>query len=197
MGRGTKKAIGIELTRQRTPAHQRNRDPHQIRIPIKAHTLEQTRPLDPKPPPQHPPKPHGHEARVPVNQARAAAQEAEIVREVAPPAVRKVLAYRARQEEDDDDGRGDPDGAVQVRVAVQHVEEVGARVQGGGAAAEDLCCVDVEGLGVEGEGPEVVFSVGGAVVCGGGCGAWEEGGGCVARDFGGGGGGGFEVYGDG
>jgi hypothetical protein len=46
-----------------------------------------------------------------------------------------------------------------------------ARVDGGGAAAEDFGCVDVEGLRVEGEGPEVVFSGGGGVGWGG-----EEGG---------------------
>lgn len=37
-----------------------------------------------------------------------------------------------------------------------------ARVNGGSTATEDLVGVDVEGLCVEGEGPEVVFSGWGA-----------------------------------
>ena len=75
-------------------------------------------------------------------------------------AVRQVLVDRAGQEQDHDDGRGDPDGAVEIGVSFEHVEEVLPRVDGGGAAAEDFVRVDVEGLRVEGEGPEVVFSAG-------------------------------------
>jgi hypothetical protein len=68
-----------------------------------------------------------------------------------------------------------------------------ARVQGCAAAAQDFGGVDVEGLGVEGEGPEVVFAAVGA----GGGGRGEEARGCVGLDFGAaaGGGGVVEVCG--
>lgn len=66
----------------------------------------------------------------------------------------EVLADGAGDEEDEDDGGGDPEGAVEVRVAFEGVEEGGARVEGCEAAGEDGGGVDVEELGVEGEGPE-------------------------------------------
>jgi hypothetical protein len=99
--------------------------------------------------------------------------------------LREVLVDRPRQEEDNDDGCRDPHGPVEIGVAFEYVEEVGARVDGRGAAAEHFIGVDVEGLRVEGEGPEVVFArtargrgragegvgldFGGAALGGGGC----------------------------
>ncbi len=85
--------------------------------------------------------------------------------------LRQVLINRAREEQDDDDGRSDPYGAVEVGVAFEHVEEVLARVNGCCAAAQDFVCVDVEGLCVEGEGPQEVL----ASAARGGCWAGEEG----------------------
>ena len=84
---------------------------------------------------------------------------------------REVLIYRASKEQDHDDGCSDPHRAVEIGIPFEHVEEVETWVDGGFAAAEYFGCVDVEGLGVEGEGPEVVFSAGG----GGGSGAGKEG----------------------
>ena len=78
----------------------------------------------------------------------------------------EILADGAGDEEDEADGGGDPEGPVEVRVPVEDVEEVGARVEGSAAAAEDFGGVDVEELGVEGEGPEEAF--GGEAVIGGG-----------------------------
>lgn len=102
----------------------------------------------------------------------------------------EVLVYCAGEEQYDYDGGGDPHGAVQVRVALEHVEEVGARVQRRGAAAQDFGGVDVEGLRVEGERPEVVFAGGG-----GGGGGWEEAGcGGGGLDLCAGGGRGGEVW---
>lgn len=71
----------------------------------------------------------------------------------------QVLADGAGEEEDEDDGGGDPEGPVEVRVAVEDVEEgsVGEGQEGGEAAVQDGGGVDVEELGVEGEGPEVAF----------------------------------------
>lgn len=74
---------------------------------------------------------------------------------------REILIYGSGEEEDDDDGGRDPDGAVEVGIALEHVEEVGARVDGCGAPAENFIGVDVEGLRVEGERPEVVLAGGG------------------------------------
>jgi len=96
---------------------------------------------------------------------------------------REVLADRSREEEDYDDGGRDPEGAVEVGVAFEDVEEVLARVEGCAAAGEDLRGVDVEELLVEADAPEEAF--GGGLLAG----AWgaEEGG--VWLGFGGAGGG--------
>lgn len=65
-------------------------------------------------------------------------------------AVRARLAYSARQEEDYDDGRRDPEGSVEIGVSVEHVEEVGAGVQGRSASPDEVGGVDVEELRVVG-----------------------------------------------
>ena len=71
--------------------------------------------------------------------------------------VGEVLADGAGDEKDEDDGGGDPEGPVEVWVAFEGVEEGRARVEGRGAAVEYGAGVDVEELGVEGEGPQVAF----------------------------------------
>ena len=59
------------------------------------------------------------------------------------------------REKQHENNRGrDPERAVQVGVAIKHVQEVRARVQRGAAAAQDFVGVDVEELRVEAEGPE-------------------------------------------
>ena len=73
------------------------------------------------------------------------------------PQPRKVLADRARHEQNHHHSRRDPERPVQVRVAVQHVEKVGAREQRSPASLEDFSRVDVEELAVEGERPEKVL----------------------------------------
>lgn len=67
----------------------------------------------------------------------------------------EVLAYSPAQEQDEDHRRGDPDGPVQVRVPLEHVEEVGAREQRGPAPLQDGRGVDVEELRVEVYRPQV------------------------------------------
>ena len=69
----------------------------------------------------------------------------------------KILADRARQKEDDNDGGRDPERPVEVRVALEDVEEVLARVEGCAAASEDLVGIDIEELVVEGYAPEKTF----------------------------------------
>ena len=73
----------------------------------------------------------------------------------------EVLADCPCEEEDEDDGCSDPEGAVEIRVAVQDVQKGAAGEEGGEAAVEDGSGVDVEELGVEGEGPKEAFGGGG------------------------------------
>lgn len=71
---------------------------------------------------------------------------------------REVLAYGAPQEQDEDDGGGDPERPVQVRVPLEHVEEVCAREQRRPAPLQDGRRVDVEELRVEVQRPEVALA---------------------------------------
>lgn len=66
----------------------------------------------------------------------------------------EILTDGSRQEKYHDHRCRDPERTVEVRVSLQHIEEIGAREDGGVASAEDLIGVDVEELRVEGEGPE-------------------------------------------
>ena len=72
--------------------------------------------------------------------------------------LRQVLVNRAGQKQNHYHGCRDPHEAVQIRVPFEHVEEVGARIDGRGAAAQHLSGVDIEGLRVEGERPQQVFA---------------------------------------
>lgn len=94
--------------------------------------------------------------------------------------MRQVRTNRARQEQYQCHRRRDPDGAVKVRVAIKHVEEVRAREDGRVAAADDLVGVDVEELLVERDAPEEALGR----AAGGARGrAGEEAGACVGGDF--------------
>ena len=75
----------------------------------------------------------------------------------------EVLAYRARDEEDEDDRGRDPEGAIEIRIALQRVQEGSARIQGGETAGQNRGGVDVEELGVKGESPEEALGGGGLV----------------------------------
>ena len=146
--------------RQRAPAQNCNQDPNQIRVSIQRPTLHQLHALGSEPL-QHRPQRRGYEGSIPIHQPRRAGEELEVVREMRSILSGQVLRYRSGEEEDDDDGGGDPEGPVEVGVAVQDVEE-GRGVweegeEGGAAAAQHGGGVDVEELGVEGEGPEVAF----------------------------------------
>lgn len=72
----------------------------------------------------------------------------------------QVLADGTAKEEDEDDGGSDPKGPVQVGVALEDVEKVGARVQRGPAALQDGRRVDVKVLGVKGDCPEEALRAG-------------------------------------
>ena len=62
---------------------------------------------------------------------------------------RQIAAYRTGQKQDHDDGSRDPERAIEVRISVENVEEIGARVEGGLAPTEHFGGVDVEELRVE------------------------------------------------
>ena len=145
-----------KLTRQRRPRNQRHRNPNQIGITIKRPTLHQIRTLAPKPF-QHSPQSKRDKQRVPINQPRRSAQQLEIIREMLLARAREVLADRSCQEQDDNDGGRDPERPIKVRVALEDVEEVLARVEGCAAASEDLVGIDIEELLVEGYAPEKTF----------------------------------------
>jgi hypothetical protein len=145
------------LTANRTPAHQRHDNPHQIGIAIQAATLKQVRALAAIPL-QHTPQPDGHQRRIPVYEAGGATQQLEVVRKVFLALMRQVLIDGARKEQDNDNRGRDPHGAVQVRVSFENVEEVGPRVDGRCAPAQHLGCVDVESLRVEGQRPQEVLA---------------------------------------
>lgn len=70
----------------------------------------------------------------------------------------QVLIDCARQEEDDYNRRSDPHRPIQVRVAFEDVEEVLTWIDGCSAAAQDFVGVDIKGLRVKGESPEIVFT---------------------------------------
>lgn len=81
--------------------------------------------------------------------AKRTTQQLEVVSEGMISRVGKVLADRTAEEQDEDDGRRDPEGPVEVRVAFEDVEEVGAGVEGRPAARNHCSRVHVEVLRVE------------------------------------------------
>lgn len=140
------------------PRDQGHGDPDEVCVAVEGDAFEQVGALGAEPL-QRTPQRDGDEEGVAVDQARGAGQQGEVVDEVFFALLGQVLRDCAGEEEDDDDGGRDPKGPVQVRVAVQDVEEVCVGPDGGAAAAQDFVGVDVEELGVEGDGPEVVLAV--------------------------------------
>lgn len=66
----------------------------------------------------------------------------------------QVLAYGPAQEQDEHHRRGNPERPVQIRVAFEHVEEVGSREEGRPAPLQHGRCVYVEKLLVEADRPQ-------------------------------------------
>ena len=85
-------------------------------------------------------------------------QQPEIITETirALPRIRKILAHSPAHKENEHNRRSDPERAVQVRVPIEHIEEVGARVQCRAAAAQHRGSIDIKELRVEAEGEEVL-----------------------------------------
>lgn len=65
------------------------------------------------------------------------AEELEVVGKRPRAGAGKVLADGTAKEQDQDDGRGDPERAVQIGIALKNIEEVYAREERGPAARED------------------------------------------------------------
>jgi hypothetical protein len=86
--------------------------------------------------------------------ARRTTQQSEVIDKRRGARVSDPLANSSSQEKDEHHRRGDPKRPVQVRVALEHVEEVRARVEGGPAARQHGRRVDVEELRVKRNGPE-------------------------------------------
>lgn len=145
---------------ERRPRHQSNGDPEQIRVSVQRPALDQLERLRTKPA-QRGPQPQRHEQRVPVDQARRAAEQGKVVLEVFLSLGGQFVADGPRQEQNHHDGRGDPEGPVQVGVAVHDVEErwcVGDEGQDGRPApVQHRRGVDVEVLRVERQRPEHVL----------------------------------------
>lgn len=142
--------------RQRTPADERDGDPDQVRVAVQRPALDEVGARTAEPA-QCPPQRNGQHPRISVDETRGARQQAEVILEVLVVLARQVLRHGARQEEDDDDRRRDPERSVQVRVAIQHVEEVGPRVQRRRAPAQHLVRVDVKVLRVVVDRPPSVL----------------------------------------
>jgi len=71
--------------------------------------------------------------------------------------VRQLPVDGAGQKQDHDDGGSDPERPIQVRVALERVEEVGAWVQRRPASLRHFRRVHVEVLRVEVDAPEVAL----------------------------------------
>lgn len=112
-----------------TPADQRHRNPDHICIAVQRPALDQTRTVASPEPAQQPPQSDGNEPGVAIDEAGGAAQETKVVYEMFLEITGQVLGNGACEEEDEDNGGGNPERAVEVRVPVQDIEEGRARVE--------------------------------------------------------------------
>lgn len=147
--------------RDGAPADQRHRNPDDVCIPVQRPALDQASARPGAEPAQQAPQGNRDEAGVAIHETCGTTQKAKIVHEMAFVVGGQVLRDGACDEKDEDNGGGEPEGAVEVRVAIKEIQEGRARIEGGFAAAENFGSVDVEELRVKGEGPEEAFGGGG------------------------------------
>lgn len=81
----------------------------------------------------------------------------------------QILTDCTREEEYHDHGRCDPEGSVEIWIALENIKEVCTRVESAATAVQDGCRVYIEELLVELDRPEVAFRGGWSGVGGG----WE------------------------
>jgi hypothetical protein len=65
----------------------------------------------------------------------------------------QLPTYGSRHKEYEDNGSRDPKRAIEVRIALQHIKEICARVQRRPTSFYHFIGVNVEVLGIEGDGP--------------------------------------------
>jgi hypothetical protein len=147
------------------PADAGDGQPNEVGVAVESPALEQVGELAAKVA-QGEEQDDGDDEGVAVDEAGGAAQQPEVIGKGGVMLGRQVLADGAAEEEDENDRGGNPKGPVEVRVAVENVEEVCARVERGPAARQYGRGIDVEELGVEGHGPEEALR--GAAARGGG-----------------------------
>lgn len=94
--------------------------------------------------------------------------------------IRQFPTDGSGQEQYEHHGRSDPKGSIQIWIALQHIKEICAWIQGSPTSLDDFVCVDVEELGVELRGPKETFCA--CVIAGGGTAVVQEGG-RVRLDF--------------
>lgn len=103
------------------------------------------------------------------------------------PRLRQIITNRPAQKQNKHHRRRDPKRAVQIRISLQHVQEVRPRVQRRPAPLQHAGRVDVKELRVEGQRPEEALAGARVGVRSGGYGRGEQ---AEAAAGGGGGGGG-------
>ena len=81
-------------------------------------------------------------------------EELKVVKERPLACIRHVLADGAAQEENQNNRCGDPERSIQIRVALEDIEEVGPGEKSSPAAGQDSGCIDVEELRVEVHAPK-------------------------------------------
>ena len=81
------------------------------------------------------------------------AQQCEIIREMLLPLMIQVLAYCSRQKQYHNHRCRDPERTIEIRVPLQHVEEVCPWEGCCRAPLDHLICVHIKELCVEGETP--------------------------------------------
>lgn len=143
------------------PADQRDGNPDHVGITIQRPALDQARAIPSPEPPQQAPQRDGNAAGVAIDEAGGAAQELEVVHEMYVMITGEILGDGTGEEENEDDGGGNPERAVEVRVSIQDIEEGRARIECGFTTAKDFRCIHVKELGIKGECPQEAFGRGG------------------------------------
>ena len=69
----------------------------------------------------------------------------------------EIFGNGACEEEDKYDSGGNPEGAVEIWISIQNIEERSAGVESGSATAENFSSIDVKVLGVEAQTPQEAF----------------------------------------
>ena len=84
--------------------------------------------------------------------ARHTTQELKIIcKPLSRSRISEILADGPSEEQDEDHSRGNPERAVEIRIALEHIEEIRPRVQRRPAPRQHGVGIDIEELRVEGQ----------------------------------------------